>query len=819
MPKELRLAFAMGGGVSLGTFSGAALTEALKLAVLRGGFAANGGTEAYARVIVDVFSGASAGAMSLAAMLRSLIAPAPSDLAKAREFIVKRYPVEFAKLSPIKQQQLIAAQVAQDTQASIWGSEVTLDRLLGKRDGRDLSAIGSVLDRRAVDEIAAHVLDVHGTLDCSGRALLGDRVLFACALTNLTPILNDARTDLSAVDIGLMGLADGLTSYTHRELRVFDLSFKPMGKGAVKDPELYPARWCRYQNGKEIPGEVGDLRLRKSWAKIAATAIASGAFPVAFEPVVLMRSCYEFGNLWPKDLPKGTKKDPGEHPFTYVDGGFLNNEPIREAFRLAAFMDAGCEKESFDRRIIFVDPNVASPATSLTVPIHSQFGMSKPNVFGSFDGYDLYRKNSLDRIFANLMPLIGAIVNEATAIEGDKIFQVRDRFTVRNNTRALIARTQPTATPGLFADLITWCTEQLNRQRLDDVIPPGTLTIGDELRRVIAEERSTKPDPAEQERYNHLIDEIPEFLTDPESAPEQDRSIWLKLLLFIAVDLALSLEGKHYNSRLVAISPMLNATDPDRRQPIALPGGAVAGFGGFTSRLCAQYEIEMGRHCTRDMLEACGVVSADPMPPPVPTWTATQERAFREDLKRGLGHLSERLAAMIKSSHLIAVFPGLDSTILWAIAKFVTNLLENLSETGSTAIARELRIKVFDRKLELDGSGWGNQDLNAIALAGPDDWHLILPIEVTVANGTCTWTGPYINQAKQTVSFDVDGLFGASSWCTAALPALAQVQAASRLPNPIFCLEITKSDKGKRIPASRWTLQSGVHSLDTTIFP
>lgn len=36
MSRELRLAFAMGGGVSLGIFPGAALSEAIKLAVLYG---------------------------------------------------------------------------------------------------------------------------------------------------------------------------------------------------------------------------------------------------------------------------------------------------------------------------------------------------------------------------------------------------------------------------------------------------------------------------------------------------------------------------------------------------------------------------------------------------------------------------------------------------------------------------------------------------------------------------------------------------------------------------------------------------------------
>ena len=64
MGKELRLGFAMGGGVSLGTFSGAALSEAIKLLILH--------NQQYDKITIDVFSGASAGALTLVLMLRNL---------------------------------------------------------------------------------------------------------------------------------------------------------------------------------------------------------------------------------------------------------------------------------------------------------------------------------------------------------------------------------------------------------------------------------------------------------------------------------------------------------------------------------------------------------------------------------------------------------------------------------------------------------------------------------------------------------------------------------------------------------------------------
>ena len=61
MGKILKLGFAMGGGVSLGTFSGSALTETIKQYMVYG---KDENGEKYEEVVIDVFSGASAGAIS-----------------------------------------------------------------------------------------------------------------------------------------------------------------------------------------------------------------------------------------------------------------------------------------------------------------------------------------------------------------------------------------------------------------------------------------------------------------------------------------------------------------------------------------------------------------------------------------------------------------------------------------------------------------------------------------------------------------------------------------------------------------------------------
>ena len=61
----------MGGGVSLGGFCGSSMTESVKLLILFGG---------YKKVVIDAFSGASAGSISLAIMMRYLASIPEEDM-------------------------------------------------------------------------------------------------------------------------------------------------------------------------------------------------------------------------------------------------------------------------------------------------------------------------------------------------------------------------------------------------------------------------------------------------------------------------------------------------------------------------------------------------------------------------------------------------------------------------------------------------------------------------------------------------------------------------------------------------------------------
>jgi hypothetical protein len=306
-------------------------------------------------VEVDVFSGASAGSLSLALLLRGLVHPDPDRMMAAKVRLIAEFGAEFTKRPKETKKAIIAAQVLQDLQEEVWIHEVNIEKLLGlssREAKRRVRFSTGFLDRGALDELAQRYLGFgNGGKDGESRPstlekrqILADRVLFASSIANLSPILADASDEYPVDELGLRGLSDGMTSSVHSELRVFDLHFSEVEEDTLLDPTLFPRRWCRYHTGAKVLDTegtgrgIGCLLDGRVWSKIAATSIASGAFPLAFEPVPLERRSYEFGETedsqrsrWPQQL-----KGKDRHVFSYVDGGVFNNEPIREAFRLAS---------------------------------------------------------------------------------------------------------------------------------------------------------------------------------------------------------------------------------------------------------------------------------------------------------------------------------------------------------------------------------------------------------------------------------------------------------------------------------------------------
>ena len=644
--KTLKLAFAMGGGVSLGAFSGAALTEAIKLALLRiAECRLNKIPLDYDRVEIDVFSGASAGSLSLAVMLRGLTwrTQEEGDAATAR--LAKDYPTLWAEVEkdPDLKDDLVAAQVAQDLQKRAWVEKIDISQLLGNGDSarRDALRHGpGLLDGEAVYSIARELL-IEGVDQVKwNRRLLSDRCLYACTLTSLTALTADSRLAYGADQASMAGLRDALVSRFHNDMRVFDIHFKDTLKAeeakkseeqasalaevaaiAASDPAkklaaavadlavpTLPPRWYRLHRGdKEAKNVALPLLSKETWAKIASTAIASGAFPAAFPPVILERKSWEYGfrkgkpaddplnraSTWPKLLKE---KDVDQHPFAYVDGGVFNNDPVREAYRMVSFMDGDDSPTDFIRRVLFVDPSVGPEGEKFRVEALNEFGTKEDAKFTNFGSpAPTVRLTTLPRLMGMVGGLVSIVLEQGRSREADGVLTTRDNFALRarfregakNLLQSIPAEAlQGMATP-FWAQLNEGCKLILNGWA-NQLIPVGAGNIAGELQRILREESLSLEMIADADKYAQHGPDFTGLRGDPGD--------WLRVHLALYFDLVLGLEGKRDSAKLIAITPYRDLTQKVP-EPLKLLGAPISAFVGFFSRTAREHDFLAGRFC------------------------------------------------------------------------------------------------------------------------------------------------------------------------------------------------------------------------------
>ena len=816
--KELRLAFAMGGGVSLGTFSGAALTEAIKQTVAATGREDSG----YERVVVDVFSGASAGTVSLALMLRALSQPASQDSgdsSEVEERLGGQFGTQFFQDLPEgTKQDLMAAQRAQDLQYTSWVERVDLDFLIGGRPG--LKEQAGILDRRQLEVLARDLMPPPTSFD--GRRILGDRVLFCAALTRLTPFLADARREFSDEDLpvkGSLALAGGLVSRTFDDLRVFDLNFKDL---SVDPLEEKPARWRRSHLGaSDLVGNppLLDLRDPRGWSDLVTTSLASAAFPMAFEPVVVERWKHEFGGEWPKDLA-----DEDSYPFTYIDGGTFNNEPIRDAFRLASFMDSGSDPRDFDRRVLFVDPAVSEARIDFRVPVHQRIFLEPPNFLGSLDRVDVRRRSTLDRLLPHAAQVAGSILDQARVVEADEVIRTRDRIQLRDDLRQLLG---PILAEGQApAGWREFCLELLARNRVEADLPATGTVLSRELLRICLEEIAK-----EEEGQAGGGGE------EPAALPTEEEKETLKNFVFLALDLVMDLERQRKDTQLIAIAPVTKG--PSGPVILELPDSDLFLFAGFASAKARHVTSGLGRVCATQQLVDCELIPAqateaidagalgaldlfDDHGQP----TAEYRGQVDEETAGPFGRLGDRLAQVIEEAHLLNIHPAINGTVLGAVAGLAKGLLDRpprLPETKSVEL-RILLPEESDCRFELDGQG----DVKPIELDG---------------QRTLFYFGAWSREEEAWIQTDedlvralpwdeVEGLEEVDRvswgrvkdlqiWChrsliqdrpfrKVGLPQAEEVRRALLRPYPIFVLELP-ADKNAELPP--WTLVDGAKPL------
>lgn len=362
MAKKLKICLAMGGGVSLGTFSGAALTEALKVLVLYG---RDKKGDQYDSVEIDGMSGASAGSIALAIMMRCLIdykslLPILMDKALAKNEtltetqlesrVTKYYMIQndHPKFEIIK-----SLEVAQIIQKLVWVNTLDTSKLFSVADKNKFGEPFGLLSRdEAINAARKILLDGVEKINVNNRQLVSNQALMAFTMANLSPIAYGEKSleDKDNIPKLVKTLQTSTNINNHNEIRVFDLHFTD----SISAEKRYITIPTPISLGINKKRSLDD---KDTWAEILASAIASGAFPIGFPPAIITKYKEEYTqDEWPKN------ENIKHLNFAYVDGGTFNNEPIKEAFKLGAYIDFLKQdpdiRKKEDRLILFVDPSI-----------------------------------------------------------------------------------------------------------------------------------------------------------------------------------------------------------------------------------------------------------------------------------------------------------------------------------------------------------------------------------------------------------------------------------------------------------------------------
>lgn len=637
MPKTLRICLAMGGGVSLGSFSGGSLTEALKLLILYGKDK-NGAP--YEKVIVDGMSGASAGAIALTIMLKSLIdykgMLSLADENLTEEDLVKEIEETYFKENPMQAsnhrdiETLKALQLAQKIQYKIWVEEVDALKLYGekaKKSFKHNSKDGfALLERKLLEKLTKRYLMADVDINISNKQLLNeDRVIFACSLTNLLPIeVLKSKDDTSKLE---KNFQKSTGSQSHSELRIIDFVFNHESETYQNKPT--DDRWLKFSKSDEVDGKTKlDINSKAAWATIAASALACGAFPIAFEPVLLKRYCSEYGgkeaySQWPKqflsiqdDINQAEQNqrsrftwnsyfnekdkprlDYDSFNFPYIDGGTFNNEPIREAFKIGSFQDFDREIENEDRLVLFVDPIVRKDQD------HS-FRLNSLSAISVKSDNSIKESDEISKLTNTVSNIIGVLANQGSIKEEHKIIDVKENLKLRETIYAYIGKNEDLG-ENLNLDILEATFIKIKKNLNKGIISLGTrlpieyflvqlkknckeLGIADGACLRIDEDRLKSLKKAIE---NGTIDTIDEAYIILDIHSNEDRTAFAQAVFKMIIDFSLNTDGKRENAFRAAILPITSNLETTQ-----LPGEEIFAFGGFASVKSRKYAFEYSKY-------------------------------------------------------------------------------------------------------------------------------------------------------------------------------------------------------------------------------
>lgn len=632
----------MGGGVSLGVFSGSSLTEALKLLLL---FGQDKEGNPYDDIIVDGMSGASAGAVALTIMLRSLMdyksmlniyndkkednESAISERSLLNEIASDYFNGDFNKIPEHKKTKLIALQVAQKIQYQIWVKRLDAKSLFGSKlnSKNEINIHGSfgLLDRGHMEKLAEDYLLVKEDFDISNKLILDNkRVIFSCSITNLLPIeINNKNGEkLTTLQENVL---KSTGSSNHTELRVIDFAFDKN----IIDSNLSDSRWFKFYEGAKNDKMDLDITKEKAWSVLIASVLACGAFPIAFEPVLLKRYKEEYGaDDWPaqfKAIQHEIKNqniakksffnenddayiDYNAFNFPYIDGGTFNNEPIREAFRIASYQDFGHNDNDFDRLVLFVDPAVRTESHR-SFNVNSFTPVIQSNLKSQVNGEH-------NKLISNITGIISVLQKQGSIKEEHRIKDIKESLDLRKDLNAYINNNDNIHEKLTYA-LVQTAFKKIDKNLRQGMIPVGTRdviryfenelskncleatvacklihldrSVLEEMKQIIESQKGDQLLKKPLEVYELLNEGISDDIEK-----ECRKAIFAKTIFKMMSDFSLKTVGKNENAENMSILPIA----PNSLQTIELPGDEIAAFSGFASLNAREYSFDYGKLST-----------------------------------------------------------------------------------------------------------------------------------------------------------------------------------------------------------------------------
>lgn len=623
--KILKVCLAMGGGVSLGSYSGAALTEALKLLVLFG-HDKDGNT--YSSIELDGMSGASAGAMSLAIMMRCLIDyKSMLSIPELGEYflndekndieknIEKRLIDTYGNMVEGKNLEILKAlEVTQAVQKLIWVDGVDSLKLISTSNEKSLKPFALLSRNQLLVLVKKYLLHKCYEIDVNNKQLISDRVLMAFSISNLTPFSYSDKINIK--NKGIPQLVNNLLTATnincHNEMRVIDFAFKPISENHEDTRYLKIREKSNLANLiPDIENNIFEITKKETWATISASAMASGAFTVAFEPVILKRYRSEYSKFGWITSNEFNTEEIKELNFAYVDGGTFNNEPIKEAFKIGAFHDFQSEnlnlEEDEDRLILFVDPSV--PDTIKIQQLESLDPLSQ------LKNNENHFKGDSSKFIGIGSDILGMILGQSKINEEAKVASFYKSAKLNGALLNYFVNANNINLKSLIdSDLLKSSYEMLNWSLKERQISIGTRKVSKLIwtkYRTISEKKNLKTRLTE-EQIKIIYDLFVNFLNETTNPDIEKLDIDIQLFLkscniengqkdeiestiassfFTTIgEIALNQSGKNVSAERAGIFPI----DKDFKIE-DLPGSEMSAFGGFASIDARNACFEKGR--------------------------------------------------------------------------------------------------------------------------------------------------------------------------------------------------------------------------------